>query len=260
MENVTLDNEVQNITPISSKRKVNKDDWWCPENKDTYDYQNDPEFFDRNRSLRFNMYDGWNRLECGALVSFKLQVPCSVIPRWASKTDIEDELVDLGFDGANIDQFCNFIYFDKEIDRLLKKCGLHVSNNRGHAIFIDANDSDSNIVLYDEKYRLEVSPVRVIRALKELRGLETPGSFWEFISSYQPIDWIASFEKYDVEGVVGSSCVLSIEDIRFILSVYKELDKLSKQYFNKWCEGDYLAMLELSKRLSSQERKWRKEK
>ncbi len=213
--------------------------------------ENDKKFKNLNSANRFNVYDGWNKLNCGALVNFKNQIPCSFRANSASDEDILHELVDLGFDGAKLDHFSNFISFDETIESHLIRLGLHCSCPFGASIALDFSDDDNTVIVYDCKYKLEISPVRLIRALSIAHYIPQE-AFWDYLTFYKPTNWITEFQGYVSSGVVKvKECFLSMEDVVFILQVYSKLSKFQKECFIKWPEGDFLAMLEIAKRISA---------
>ena len=75
-------------------------------------------------SGRFNLYDSWNEMKSGAWVLFVNQVPTSVDLRGSSVEDLEWELEDLGFDGAEVDTLVGYVHFDTEMNKQLKRVGL----------------------------------------------------------------------------------------------------------------------------------------
>lgn len=202
-------------------------------------------------SGRFNLYDSWNMMKCGALVLFRNQIPFQVNLRGSISDDVEWELVDLGFDGAKIEKYGSYVCFGQEIDKQLQRIGLHSSCGFGHSVSFDYSDEGSNIFLYDHHYKIEVSPIRAIRALMSIKGMLQHADFWAFITNFQPKDWIALFMGYDRDGEVFAEdgCIFDIDDCRYILRAYNSLSPFSRTCFDKWCEGDYLAMLEISKRI-----------
>lgn len=239
--------ETPKFVPQTAYKKVSK---WSLANNDTFDRETDPEFVSLNSSKKFNLYDGWNRLKCGALVSFRDQTPSMVIQRWASVEDIEWELEDLGFDGVKLDTFSNYISFDEEIEKQLIRLGLHCQCGNGNSIALDWSDNGSSVILYDDQYKIELTPNRVIKALRSVKKTLPHASFWQFITNWKNKDWMADFKKFDEQDEVRYDCVLALEDVRLILKVYNGLSDFGQKCFNRWCEGDLLAMLELSHRLA----------
>ena len=206
----------------------------------------------KNSSGHFNLYDGWNELHCGAHVCFRDQTPSQVEIFDADPEDVEWELEDLGFDGAKLDGFASYVTFDEEIERQLVRIGLHCSRNLGHSVALDFSESSPTVVLYDHLFRIEMSPMRAVRALRSVKTSLFPHSeFWCFITTWKPRNWMMEFEQYMAQGWVTDDieCFLEMPDVKFIVNTYQGLDRFAKKCFNKWCEGDYLAMLELSKRI-----------
>ena len=200
-------------------------------------------------SKNITLYDGENILECGACVHFELQIPTEVETNGVSSEDIEWELGNLGFDGARVDRGVGYIDFCQTIEDELIRLGLHALVSIGSYIALDTDQGTPNVILHDDQYRIKMSPIRVIRALKNIKQRVPHAAFWPYITKYHPKDWIVDFQKYSKFGKVPYGCGLAFSDVEFILTKYNKLTSHARKGFLKWAEGDYLAMLELSKRL-----------
>ena len=201
-------------------------------------------------SGRFNLYDSWNEMKSGAWVLFVNQVPTSVDLRGSSVEDLEWELEDLGFDGAEVDTLVGYVHFDTEMNKQLKRVGLHKESCSGEHLSIDFIDNSPNVIIYDNVSKSVLSPVRLIRILKGIELKTTCEHVWRIIDRWKYMPAIQEFEGYIKDGCVDEGeCLLSLDQVSLIIEKYQKLSAHQKKCFNKWCENDTLAMFELAKML-----------
>lgn len=212
------------------------------------------------------LYDGWKKLSCGIEVLFRKGVPMEFSGKVFDtkepyKHDLLNELSSMGFSGVDIDYEFGVITFEDAINQELKRIGVHPSqhDNLRHIINVDVADDDVQVVLYDSKYKVEMTPTRALAALKTIPFLVDIEGFWNHLENYlrqiNKIDWVERFKKAvrandyaDFGKKVGSDVIFK-EKFSKVVEVVDKLDGYQKKLFVDFSHNDPEVMMQLASAL-----------
>ncbi len=195
--------------------------------------------------------DCWDQITDGIEVKFRGGVPIEFRP-YDEKLEpdisqLKSSLEDLGYSNFTIDPDFLFISFDDELDRQLIRVGVHYecTKNLEDCVWVDPHENGHDVVLYDEVYRADVSPIIAIKVLEDIPDNIGKISFWETFKTYYDqvkpnpkefdLKWIKIFD--------------SKPEFKYIADMYYSWNFHQQDMFHLFTGNDPQSMIKLANHL-----------